>query len=109
MEWDVEAALEHEELETRTASLDLVLGRYRLEHRLGSGGFGTVWAARDERLRRDVAVKVIPREQAGDERAGREARVAARLNHPNVVALYELGSDHENVYLVSELVEGRTL
>src|SRR3954452_18406268 len=109
MEWDVEAALEHDELEARTVRQDLVLGRYRLGRRLGSGGFGTVFAARDERLRRDVAVKVIPSQQTGEDRAGREARVAARLNHPNVVALYELGSDDENVYLVSELVQGRTL
>ena len=109
MEWDVEAAVEQEELEARTARDELVLGRYRLGRRLGSGGFGTVWSASDERLRREVAVKVIPREHTGDDRAGREARVAARLNHPNVVALYELGSDDENVYLVSELVDGRTL
>jgi tRNA A-37 threonylcarbamoyl transferase component Bud32 len=109
MEWDVEAALEQEQLEARTAEAGLVLGRYRLGSRLGSGGFGTVYAARDERLRRDVAIKVIPREQTDEAHAGREARVAARLNHPNVVALYELGSDDENVYLVSELVDGRTL
>ena len=109
VEWDVEAALEQEQLEARTGRPDLVLGRYRLEHRLGSGGFGTVWSAYDERLRRDVAVKIIPREHTPDARAAREARVAARLNHPNVVALYELGEDATNVYLVSELVEGRTL
>jgi hypothetical protein len=109
MEWNVEAALENEELEARTAQQDLILGRYRMTHRLGSGGFGTVYAARDERLRRDVAVKVIPRTEGDDERAGREGRVAARLNHPNVVALYECGFDDANVYLVSELVEGRTL
>ncbi|HEX4735167.1 MAG TPA: serine/threonine-protein kinase [Thermoleophilaceae bacterium] len=117
MEWDVAAAVEQEQLEARTAAdPDLVMGRYRLEERLGSGGFGTVYAARDERLRRDVAIKVIPRgarihpgSSPDDDRAGREARVAARLNHPNVVALYELGSDDHNVYLVSELVEGRTL
>jgi hypothetical protein len=110
MEWDVEAALEQEELEARTAQQDLVLGRYRLTRKLGAGGFGTVWSARDERLHRDVAVKVIPTgAMHDDDRAGREGRVAARLNHPNVVALYELGSDADNVYLVSELVEGRTL
>ncbi|MEA2425913.1 MAG: eukaryotic-like serine/threonine-protein kinase [Thermoleophilaceae bacterium] len=109
MEWDVEAAIEAEELEARTASEGLVLGRYRLGQRLGSGGFGTVFAARDERLRRDVAIKVIPRASTDDAHAGREARVAARLNHPSVVALYELGGDNHNVYLVSELVEGRTL
>jgi eukaryotic-like serine/threonine-protein kinase len=109
MEWDVEAALENEELEARTAASNLVLGRYRLTHRLGSGGFGTVYAARDERLRRAVAIKVIARAETDDDHAAREARVAARLNHPNVVALYELGSDDDNVYLVSELVDGRTL
>src|SRR3954447_9723552 len=116
MEWDVEAALEQEELESTTAQRELVLGRYKLGRKLGSGGFGTVYAARDERLRRDVAVKLITRSGArmdpghpDDQRAGREARVAARLNHPNVVALYELGSDTDNIYLVSELVEGRTL
>ena len=109
IEWDVETALERDQLEARTAREDLVLGRYRLTQRLGSGGFGTVYAARDERLRRDVAIKVIARADTDDERAQREARVAARLNHPNVVALYELGFDDENVYLVSELVDGRTL
>jgi hypothetical protein len=109
MEWDVEAALEQEHLESRTADRDLILGRYRITHKLGSGGFGTVFAARDERLRRDVAVKVIRRADTDDDRAGREGRVAARLNHPNVVALYELGFDDDNVYLVSELVDGRTL
>src|SRR4051794_27051115 len=109
MEWDVDAALEHEQLEARTAQQKLILGRYRMTSRLGSGGFGTVYAARDERLRRDVAIKVIARVETDDDRAGREARVAARLNQPNVVALYELGFDEDSVYLVSELVEGRTL
>ena len=88
----------------------LVLGRYRLERILGAGGFGVVWLAHDERLQRDVAVKVIPREQpgAGVTRAEREARVAARLNHPGVVGLYELDHDEHSTYLVSELVRGRT-
>jgi hypothetical protein len=85
----------------------LLLGRYRLEHRLGAGGFGVVWLAHDERLQRDVAVKVIPREHS-DTRAEREAQAAARLNHPGVVALYELDHDEHSTYLVSELVRGRT-
>ena len=67
MEWDVEAALEQEQLEARTVGGELVLGRYRLTGKLGSGGFGTVFAARDERLRRDVAVKVIPRADSDDD------------------------------------------
>jgi eukaryotic-like serine/threonine-protein kinase len=87
-----------------------VLGRYLLEQRLGSGGYGVVWRAWDEKLEREVAVKVIPREGGGPApvRAEREARVAARLNHPGIVSLYELGGDDEAVYLVSELVRGRT-
>ena len=88
----------------------LVLDRYRLERMLGAGGFGVVWLAHDERLERDVAVKVIPRDHdgAGVTRAEREARAAARLNHPGVVALYELDHDEHSTYLVSELVRGRT-
>jgi hypothetical protein len=94
----------------RTGSDPLVLGRYRLERVLGAGGFGVVWLAHDERLERDVAVKAIPRERhgSGATRAEREARAAARLNHPGVVALYELDHDEHSTYLVSELVRGRT-
>jgi len=89
----------------------LALGRYRLERRLGAGGFGVVWRAHDTHLERDVAVKVLPRGEGEHERARieREALVAARLNHPGIVALYELGSDEQSVYLVSELVDGATL
>ena len=88
----------------------IVLDRYRLERRLGAGGHGVVWLAWDERLERDVALKVVPLGEGGPglERAEREARVAARLNHPGIVALYELGKDEEAVYLVSELVRGAT-
>ncbi|MBA3263154.1 MAG: serine/threonine protein kinase, partial [Thermoleophilaceae bacterium] len=87
----------------------LVLGRYRLERRLGAGGFGVVWLGWDEKLEREVAVKAIPRENGSGERVEREARAAARLNHPGIVAIYELASDEHDVYLVSELVRGRTL
>src|SRR3954470_5547258 len=88
----------------------VVLGRYRLEGKLGAGGFGVVYRAWDLKLEREVAVKVIPKDGEGPvpQRAAREARVAARLNHPGIVALYELGQDDEAVYLVSELVHGRT-
>ena len=89
----------------------LVLDRYSLERRIGAGGFGVVWLAFDEKLQREVAVKVVPHDgdNPASERAEREARVAARLNHPGIVALYELGTDDDAVYLVSELVPGRTL
>jgi hypothetical protein len=103
--------------EARTARLEgapegrLVLGRYRLEQRLGAGGFGVVWQARDERLERAVAVKVVPSSGNHDDdaRVQREAVAAARLNHPGIVALYELGHDEHAAYLVSELVDGATL
>lgn len=88
----------------------VVLDRYRLVRRLGEGGCGVVWLAHDERLDRAVAVKRIA---VGDEavaaRAEREAIAAARLAHPGIVALYEAGRDDDAVYLVSELVRGRTL
>lgn len=87
----------------------LVLGRYRLERRLGAGGFGVVWLGWDEKLEREVAVKAITRADGSGERVEREARAAARLNHPGIVAVYELSWDEHDVYLVSELVRGRTL
>ncbi|MGZ4288311.1 MAG: protein kinase domain-containing protein [Solirubrobacteraceae bacterium] len=86
-----------------------VLGRYRLARRLGSGAFGTVWLARDDRLDRDVAVKVVPRERVSEGRFEREARAAAQLAHPGIVTLYEAAIDDEGAYLVSELVRGGTL
>ncbi|MFN8174831.1 MAG: serine/threonine-protein kinase [Solirubrobacteraceae bacterium] len=87
---------------------DLVLGRYRLDRRLGAGAYGTVYEARDVRLDRDVAVKVVGLEPGGG-RARREVLAAARLAHPAIVTLYEAGDDGEDAYLVSELVRGRTL
>ncbi|HEY5188061.1 MAG TPA: serine/threonine-protein kinase [Solirubrobacteraceae bacterium] len=86
----------------------MVLDRYRLQRRLGAGAFGTVWLARDERLERDVAVKILPRERIVGGRFEREAKAAARLSHPGIVTLYEATVDDEGAYLVSELVRGKT-
>jgi hypothetical protein len=95
---------------TAVLSAPLVLGRYRLGERLGAGGFGTVYAAMDERLRREVAVKVIPGGDGWDRARGqREALAAARLDHPGVVGVFDAGEDGRARYLVSELVHGETL
>jgi hypothetical protein len=87
-----------------------VLDRYSLLERLGSGGFGEVWRARDELLHREVALKRIVLGPDGDsERATREALAAARLSHPAIVALYEACAVDHAFYLISELVDGQTL
>ena len=91
------------------AEAPLVLDRYRLRRRLGTGGFATVWLAHDERLGRHVAVKILPRERVVGGRFEREARAAARLAHPGIVTLYEAAVDDEGAYLVSEHVAGMTL
>ena len=83
------------------------MDRFRLMERVGSGGMGTVYRAFDERLQRHVAVKEIA--SSDPARVAREAQAAARLNHPGIVTLYELGSDDGRALLVSELVEGATL
>ncbi len=87
----------------------LVLNRFLIERRIGSGGFGVVYEAWDGRLERSVAVKAI--ESRGDSRRRvlREAQAAARLNHPGIVTLYEMGEEDGNALLVTELVEGATL
>jgi serine/threonine protein kinase len=88
----------------------LVLNRFLIERRIGSGGFGTVYEAWDGRLERPVAVKAI--DAGGGEGSGRvlrEAQAAARLNHPGIVTLYEMGEEEGSALLVTELVEGSTL
>ena len=81
--------------------------------RLGAGGMGEVYRARDTRLRRDVALKVLAAEHSGradsSARLIREARLVAALSHPNILTLHDVGTHEGQVYLVSELVEGPTL
>jgi len=87
----------------------LVLNRFLIERRIGSGGFGVVYEAWDGRLERPVAVKAIEQQGEAGRRVLREAQAAARLNHPGIVTLYELGEEDGNALLVTELVEGSTL
>jgi tetratricopeptide (TPR) repeat protein len=87
--------------------------RYELLSRLGAGGMGEVWRARDHDLHRDVAVKFLPERFAADPaRMGRfaqEARAASSLNHPNIVTIHEIGETSGLPFIVMELVEGHTL
>lgn len=89
------------------------LGPYVIVSLVGAGGMGEVYRARDERLRRDVAIKVLPASFASDpdrlRRFEQEAQSTAALNHPNIVGLYDTGIHEGGPYLVSELLEGETL
>ena len=89
------------------------LGQYRIGPRIGRGGMGVVYRATDTKLRRTVAVKVLPSELVADaerrRRFLREARLAAATPHPNIAAVYEVGEIDGRVFLVMELVSGRTL
>ena len=89
------------------------LGRYVVEGQLGSGGMGEVFRAQDTLLERTVAIKMLPKETAGDSTLKRrflnEARAASALNHPNIVSLYDICTDKDVDFLVMEFVDGRTL
>ena len=89
------------------------LGFYRLLSRLGAGGMGEVYRAHDERLQRDVAIKVLPpatfQDQSARTRLLREARAAAALNHPAICTIYEVGEASGHAYIAMELIDGRPL
>ena len=88
-------------------------GPYTVIALLGSGGMGEVYRARDTRLGRDVALKILPAAFAADpdrlRRFERESRATAALNHPNILAIYDVGAEGAVPYEVCELLEGRTL
>ena len=90
-----------------------VVGHYRILEKIGVGAMGEVFRARDERLGREVAIKIIRPSSGGNpdhlRRFAQEARAAAALNHPNIVAIYDVGSAGECPYIVSELLRGQTL
>ena len=89
------------------------LGPYEILAPIGAGGMGEVYRARDERLKRDVAVKIMPASFSQDadrlRRFEQEAQTAGGLNHPNITAVYDLGSENGSPYIVTELLEGETL
>src|SRR3979490_434427 len=90
-----------------------LVGHYRVLEKIGEGGMGEVFRARDARLGRDVALKLIrPSSSANPDHVRRfdqEARAAAALNHPNIVAIYDVGLQNGAPYIVSELLHGQTL
>ena len=96
-----------------TFSTGTRLGTYEILGALGAGGMGEVYRAKDSKLKRDVAIKVLPDAFARDaervSRFQREAEVLASLNHPHIAAIYDLAEFDESRFLVLELVEGETL
>jgi len=105
------------EAEASTAQIVLTkgtkVGDYEVQSLVGSGGMGEVYRARDRRLARDVAIKILPAYVSSDperlRRFEQEARAAAALNHPNILAVFQMGTYEGAPYLVSELLEGVTL
>src|SRR4051812_46508596 len=89
------------------------IGPYQIVGLLGEGGMGQVYRARDPRLGRDIAVKVLTAESRDNEEAisrfEREARAVAALSHPNILSIHDFGSDEGTFFVVTELLEGRTL
>src|SRR5262245_11737021 len=89
------------------------IGRYEIIDSLGAGGMGEVYRARDTRLERDVAIKILPASVAGDPerlaRFDREAKAVAALSHPNILALHDAGTEDGVAFAVMELLDGETL
>src|SRR3989442_6733892 len=89
------------------------LGPYEIQSPLGAGGMGQVYRARDTRLNRIVAIKVLPESLASDplfrERFDREARTISQLDHPHICALYDVGEEQDTSFLVMPYLEGETL
>ena len=88
------------------------LGHFQLIEHVGTGGFGNVWKAKDSELDRIVAIKIPRHDQVNHEDSVlflREARAAAQLRHPNIVAVHEVGRDGDTLYIVSDFVRGVTL
>src|SRR4029077_261946 len=95
-----------------TDDLPARVGHYPIARKLGEGGMGIVYAARDERLQRMVAVKTmssLARDESARRRFWREARAAASVKHPNICQIYEIGEDEGQLFIAMELLEGEGL
>ena len=96
-----------------SASVGELIGHYRIESLIGIGGMGEVYLARDERLGRKVALKLLPERLTTDEtqlnRFKNEARSASALNHPNILTVYEIGAEGNRQFIATEFIEGMTL
>jgi predicted unusual protein kinase regulating ubiquinone biosynthesis (AarF/ABC1/UbiB family) len=107
---DVRSSFLQPSVQRITLASGTKLGEYEVKSLIGSGGMGEVYRARDSQLGRDVAIKVLPSFLSSDSdrlrRFEQEARAAAALNHPNILAVFQMGKYEGTPYLVSELLEG---
>jgi eukaryotic-like serine/threonine-protein kinase len=94
-------------------SPNTTIAQYTIVSKIGQGGMGEVWRARDTRLNRDVAIKVLPASLSENadrlNRFEQEAQAAGALNHPNILVIHHIGLHNSAPYIVSELLEGETL
>src|SRR6185369_12320133 len=98
---------------SETISPNTKIAQYTIVSKLGEGGMGEVWRARDARLDREVAIKVLPAKLSNDQdrlrRFEQEARATSALNHPNILTVHDIGTHDGAPYIVSELLEGEEL
>src|SRR5438034_6445227 len=94
-------------------AVGILIGPYEIHSPLGAGGMGEVWRAKDTRLDREVAIKVLPADFAKDadrlRRFEQEARATSSLNHPNILIVHDIGTHDGAPYIVSELLDGEEL
>ena len=95
---------------SKSISPDTIIGPYRIVSQIGEGGMGEVYRARDTRLDREVAIKLLPASVSSDsdrlQRFAQEARATSALNHPNILTIYDIGTHEETPFIVAELLEG---